>query len=148
MAVGKELGPFINLEANFNGAHIGDGVGRTHFDTSESSLDVLGVMNRGGAIAPYMSLGAGVVRDILSPNGGKKDDFAAEAGVGMFIKLWQNTDGTSQLSLRPDIKARFDNPGRDQHLVDYIGTIGLQFGFGGRGTPPPPPPPPLSLIHI
>jgi OOP family OmpA-OmpF porin len=142
VALGKELGPFINLEVNLNGARIGDGLGRGHLDTYESSLDVLGVMNRGGVIAPYLSIGAGAVRNKLIPDDVTRTDFAAEAGVGMFIKLWQNSSGTSQLSLRPDIKARFDNPGHYQHLVDYIGTIGLQFGFGGRGNPPAPPPPP------
>jgi len=142
LALGKELGPFINLEANLNGARIGDGLGRSHLDTDEASLDILGVMNRGGILAPYLSIGAGAVRNNFIPADVRQTDFVAEAGVGMFIKLWQNSSGTSQLSLRPDIKARFDNPGHYQHVVDYIGTVGLQFGFGGRGNPPPPPPPP------
>jgi len=146
LALGRELGPVLNLEINLNGARIGDGLGRSHLSTYESSLDLLGVMNRGGTLAPYLSIGAGAVRDKYSPFGITKDDFAAEAGAGMFIRIWQNSLGTSQLLLRPDFKARFDNPGRGDHLVDYIATLGLQFGFGGKAPPPPPPPPPPPVV--
>src|ERR1700680_4903183 len=129
VAIGKELGPFINLEANINAARISDGHGRNHYSAVAHSLDVLGVFNRGGVIAPYLSLGAGDVRTQLGPTNSNSNskDFMAQTGFGAFIKLWQNSSGTSQLSLRPDIKARFDNPGHNHNPVDYIGTLGLQF---------------------
>jgi OOP family OmpA-OmpF porin len=146
LALGKELGPYLNAEINLNGTRIGDRPDTAHLDIFEASFDVLGVLNRGGVLAPYLSIGAGAVRDKLLYKDGpgflKEDDFAAETGAGLFIKLWQNSSGTSQLSLRPDFKVRWDNPGRDGHLIDYIGVVGLQFGFGGHGNPPPPPPPP------
>src|ERR1700752_3854128 len=59
VALGREMGPFINLELGFNGARINDGRGGSHLDTYGYGLDVLGVLNRGGLVAPYVSVGAG-----------------------------------------------------------------------------------------
>ena len=151
LAVGKELGPFINLEGNFNHAnHIGDGFGRSYLRQDAYSLDVLGVFNRAGVIAPYLSIGAGVLSNQLTPDLADTNvkHFMAQTGVGLFIKLWQNSDRTSQLSLRPDIKARFDDPGHGNHVVDYIGTLGLQFDLAAApaAAPPPPPPPPPVVV--
>jgi OOP family OmpA-OmpF porin len=67
--------------------------------------------------------------------------------VGTFINLWRNPSGTSGFSLRPEVKARWDDPGKGDHLVDYLALLGFQFSFGGSPvsapvaqTPPPPPP--------
>src|SRR5579862_845734 len=48
VAMGRELGPFINMELNFNGARVNDGRGMSHLDTYGYSVDVLGILNRGG----------------------------------------------------------------------------------------------------
>lgn len=140
---GRELGQYLNLEMNFNDARINDGHGLAHMDTRDVTLDALGVLNRGGAIAPYLDLGVGGLRNNFFP-GNNQTHFMAQTGVGFFINLWRSADDTSAFSLRPDIKARFDEPGRDNHLVDYIATMGFQFAFGGspKAAPPPPPPPP------
>jgi outer membrane protein OmpA-like peptidoglycan-associated protein len=65
-----------------------------------------------------------------------------QAGIGMFINLWRSSDGTSAFALRPEVKARWDDPGKGNHLVDYIALLGFQYSFGGSRTPPPPAPPP------
>ncbi|MBS0417308.1 MAG: OmpA family protein [Proteobacteria bacterium] len=65
-----------------------------------------------------------------------------QAGVGTYINLWRSSDGTSAFSLRPEIKARWDDPGHGDHLVDYIAMMGFQYSFGGSRTPAPPPPAP------
>ncbi len=65
-----------------------------------------------------------------------------QAGVGTYINLWRSADGTSAFSLRPEVKARWDDPGKGDHLVDYIAMLGFQYSFGGSKTPAPPPPPP------
>ncbi|HVO47758.1 MAG TPA: OmpA family protein [Steroidobacteraceae bacterium] len=147
LGAGRELGRYINLELNFNGARINDGRGLGHLDTYGGSLDVLGVLNRGGLFAPYLSLGAGAVQDnFINLPDRNRTDFMTQAGVGMFVNLWRSPSGTSGFALRPDIKARWDDPGKGAHLVDYIATLGFQFSFGGSPiappAPPPPPPPP------
>jgi OOP family OmpA-OmpF porin len=151
LAVGRELGQYLNLEANFNDARIGGGPDFTHLHTLAGSLDVLGILNREGLLAPYLSIGAGVLHNDLSGNpGSSHNDFMAEAGVGMFVNLWRNQSGTAGFSLRPDLKVRWDEPGGVNHRVDYLATMGFQYAFGGSPTSkpvpetPPPPPPPVA----
>ncbi len=54
----------------------------------------------------------------------------AQAGVGMFIKAWESSDGSRTFSLRPELKARWDDAGAEGHLRDYLGLLGFQFSFG------------------
>ncbi len=91
------------------------------------------------------------------------------------MKLWQNTDHTSKLSLRPELKMRWANPGDAYYTTanekDYIAQIGVAVLLrwqcaaasraGDRGVhaprrhprrrhpppPPPPPQPPLDSDH-
>ena len=154
LALGRELGPFINLELGFNGARIDDGRGVSHLDTYGYGLDVLGILNRSGRVAPYVSVGAGAETNNYVPSGAGANGtkLMTEAGLGLFINLWRSSDGTRAFALRPDIKARWDDPGKGDHLIDYIATLGFQFSFGGSAIaapaaappPPPPPPPPVS----
>lgn len=151
IAFGRELGQYLNLELNSNFARINDGRGTGHLDLYGNSLDLLGVLNRGGVVSPYLDVGAGVLRDNFFP-GNNRTDFMAQTGVGLFVNLWRSPYGTSGFALRPDIKARWDDPGRGAHWVDYIATVGFQFSFGGspiqapvkEAPPPPPPPPPVT----
>jgi hypothetical protein len=62
--------------------------------------------------------------------------------------LWRNAPHRSSFALRPEVKARFDDPAHDAHFIDYLGIMGFQFCFGGTvATPPvaaaPPPPSPV-----
>ncbi len=128
------------METNFNGAQIGGGPGRSDLSLWGGSLDLLGVMNRNGWVSPYVSVGLGGVQNDVSP-GRNSTDFMSQAGVGMFLKLWESTDGSRSFSLRPDLKARWDDAGSAGKLRDYIGTIGFQYSFGAAKAEPPPPPP-------
>jgi OmpA-OmpF porin, OOP family len=147
VAIGRELGPFINAELSFNGARVDDGRGQSHLDTYGYGLDVLGILNRGGLFAPYVTVGVGAETNNLVPGNPLTNStkLMTQAGVGAYLNLWRSADDTSAFSLRPEIKARFDDPGHDGHLIDYIGLIGFQFAFGGSPKPapqaPPPPPP-------
>jgi len=144
VALGREMGPFINLELNFNGARVNNGRGTGHLDTYGYSLDVLGILNRTGLISPYLTVGAGAESNVLVPGNAltNQTKLMTQAGVGTFINLWRSSDGTSTFALRPEVKARWDDPGRGAHLVDYIALLGFQYSFGGSRTPPPPAPPP------
>lgn len=179
-AIGKELGPFLNLELNASWSHLnnrpgfapfgrvnpfgpfGGYGGGGHLGLFDISLDALGILNRGGFFAPYGVLGVGLIRDVYSSPFGDATHFAPELGIGAYVNLWENNDGTQGFSLRPEIKARWDNPGGgiqyfNRDFVDYVATLGFQFSFGGtppehheetyyRAPPPPvtqaPPPPP------
>jgi OmpA-OmpF porin, OOP family len=152
LAMGRELGPFINMELSFNGARVDDGRGDSHLDTYGYGIDVLGILNRGGMVSPYLTVGAGAETNNLIPGNPLTNStkLMTQAGVGMFVNLWRSPDGTKAFSLRPEVKARFDDPGKGDHLVDYIGLLGFQFAFGGSPNPapvkeaPPPPPPPVA----
>jgi OOP family OmpA-OmpF porin len=144
VAIGRELGPFINMELNFNGARINNGRGTGHLDTYGYSLDVLGILNRTGLFSPYLTAGVGAESNVVVPGNEltNQTKLMTQAGVGTYINLWRSSDGTSAFALRPEIKARWDDPGHGQHLVDYIALLGFQYSFGGSRTPEPPPPPP------
>jgi len=147
VALGRELGPFINAELNFNGARINNGRGTGHLDTYGYSLDVLGILNRTGRFSPYLTVGVGAESNVSVPGNTltNQTKLMTQAGVGTFINLWRSADGTQAFALRPEVKARWDDPGKGDHLVDYIALFGFQYSFGGSRTPapeaPPPPPP-------
>lgn len=146
LAFGKHVNNGLSVEMNFNGSQIGGGPGRADLSLYGGSLDFLGVMNRGGTVAPFLSAGLGVVQNDRSP-GGDATDFMTQVGAGMFIKAWESSDGSRSFALRPELKARWDDAGSAGHLRDYIGTLGFQYSFGSPPpkpveTPPPPPPPP------
>ncbi len=144
VALGREMGPFINMELNFNGARVNDGRGTGHLDTYGYSLDVLGILNRNGLFSPYLTAGVGAESNVQVPGNAltNQTKLMTQAGVGTYINLWRSADGTSAFSLRPEVKARWDDPGKGDHLVDYIAMLGFQYSFGGSRTPAPPPPPP------
>lgn len=149
---GKHLTEALSLEVNVDGSQIGGGPGRSDLNLYSGSLDVLGVVNRSGRVAPFVSLGVGALKSDFSP-GINATDVMAQAGIGMFLKLWESADGSRTFSLRPQVTARWSETGLTGTPVDYIGTVGLQYSFGPKPapaplppppepTPPPPPPPP------
>src|ERR1700722_4091446 len=154
LGIGRELGQVFDLEFNANGTRIINRTDSHYYSGYGYSMDLLAVGNRDGRLSPYVSVGAGVLRDDFGPPPGSTN-FMAEAGVGLMWTLWRNATNTSSFALRPDIKARFDDPGKDGHLIDYYATLGLQFSFGGTAppkpllvvaSPPPPPPPPPPVV--
>jgi OOP family OmpA-OmpF porin len=141
LSVGKHLSREWSIEVNANGAHLDS------FDPYAASLDVLRVFRRDETLSPYVTLGVGGVRNDVKV-GHDSTDFIAQAGAGLIWKLGENRRGTGSFSLRPEIKARWDDAGREGHFTDFIGTLGFQFAFGGKPPAPAPqptvqaPPPP------
>jgi OOP family OmpA-OmpF porin len=155
LGIGKHISNALSLELNLNRAQI-DGIAGGNNTLTGISLDLLGVMNRSGAVSPYVSIGAGAVQNDRGP-GLNANDAMAQAGVGLLINLWEGANGANSFALRPDLKARWSEAGAAGTLRDYIGTIGFQYSFGApraaepmpapAPTPPPapapaPPPPP------
>lgn len=158
LGIGKHVSEALSVEMNLNGAQIGGGPGRGDLSLYGGSLDLLGVMNRAGAVSAYVSVGMGVVQNERSP-GSNATDFMTQAGVGLLLNVWRSDDGSSSFALRPDLKVRWDDSGAGGYLRDYIGTLGFQYSFGAARaaapapqppapapapTPPPPPPPPAD----
>jgi len=151
VAAGRELGPYLNLELNFNAVRPDSHFFHPRdFNLYGTSLDVLGVFARGRAVSPFVSGGAGILKDPeLAPGWSEHTHFMAQTGVGLFINLWQSADHTRGFALRPEIKARWIEPGYGGRLAgrDFITMLGFQYAFGGAARPvpvaaPPPPPPP------
>ncbi|MGH8148996.1 MAG: OmpA family protein [Steroidobacteraceae bacterium] len=170
IGAGRELSSFLNLELNFDGDRLENRNGPGHLDSYATSLDLLGVLDRGDIFSPYVTIGAGVVRNRYEDFTFHRPDqthLLTQAGLGAFIDLWQNADGTRAFALRPQIKARWDAPFDADHRTDYIATLGFQFSFGAgiaeqaalpppppptpppaRPTPPPPPPPQTAAAPV
>jgi OOP family OmpA-OmpF porin len=137
LAIGKHLSPGWSLELNVNGDKVG---GRTALDPDltnyAQSLDLLKVFGRGQVFEPYISVGTGVLENEPRP-GRNSEDWMYQAGIGAFIRLWENSSGSTVLSLRPDMKARWDDAGAPGTYTDYLATLGFQIAFGAKKSAPP-----------
>ncbi len=156
--VGHELGPVFNIELSADGVDPRVKGLSGHLNLDSLSLDMLAVANREGVVSPYVGLGLGAVRSAYTFSTtyglGYDTTLAAEAEAGVMVKLWQSPDQTSKLSLRPELKMRWANPGAAYSTTanekDYLFMVGIQYSFGGSPPPPapvavaytPPPPPP------
>ena len=123
LSVGRHIGAQWSIELNANGAKLDS------FEPYAASLDLLRVFRRDQLLSPYLTIGAGAIRNDVKV-GHDDTDFMAQTGVGLLWKLGENRRGTSSFSLRPEVKARWDDAGR-KDFVDYIATLGFQFSFGG-----------------
>jgi OOP family OmpA-OmpF porin len=132
LSIGKHVSEDWSIELNANGAKLDT------FSPYAASLDVLRVFRREHLLSPYLTFGAGAVRNDVEV-GDDSTDAIAQAGVGLLWKLGENRRGTGSFSLRPEIKARWDDVGRQGHFTDYIATLGFQFAFGGAPAPAPQP---------
>lgn len=141
LAVGKHINEGLSMELNLDGAYVGGGPAAGDLSLYGGSIDLLAVINRAGAFAPYLSLGLGMLQTEPSP-GTNATDFMAQAGLGAMLKLAESADGSRSLALRPEVKARWSEAGASGTLVDYIGTLGLQFSFGPARPQPAPAPAP------
>src|SRR4030088_1669639 len=65
VALGREMGPFINIELNFNGARVNNGRGTGHLDTYGYSLDVLCILNSTGFVFSNLTVGSGEDSTVL-----------------------------------------------------------------------------------
>jgi len=148
VAGGYNLSREWSAELNFNTAKLSNNTGGERTRLSAVMLDGLRVFNRGGTFAPYLELGAGLVRS-QPPFTQKTDDFALEGGIGAFIRLWEDADASHSVSLRPDVKLRADRFGQPDSQMDVLYTLGFVLSFGpgvpkpvaAAAAPPAPPPP-------
>ena len=156
LAFGRELNRYVNLELNVDGTRLSGRRGADSLKIYGTTLDALAVFNRSGTISPYLRVGAGFVHDIPDVPGGQvsnQTNFATDAGVGLYWNLWRSAGGTRAFALRPEIKARWENPGHSPDLRDYIAELGFQYSFGGspasstpaESAPPPPAQTPAAL---
>ena len=165
LGVGNNVSQHLSLEVNANSNRFYSNTAPS-LELTAVSFDVLMYFTR-ARIAPYLVLGAGVVRDNLEPVAGTPridQSFMAEGGLGVRALLWESADKTRSFSLRPEVKARYDDV-RGGHYTDYVGMLGFQFGFGSPAPvaaaapvapppaepaappPPPEPAPPLDSDH-
>ena len=144
LAFGREINRYFNLELNTQATRLGYHHRPGNWYSYDATLDGLFILNRDATVAPYLRLGAGVLRNTPA-YGPNQTHFGTDAGIGTYLNLWRSEDQTAAFSLRPEIKVQWDEPGRGQHLNDYIATLGFQYAFGGQPVAPPqpaPPPPP------
>ena len=149
-AIGRHFSEAISLELGI-GAGEFDEPTRRGLDLRSYSLDALHIFARDSIVAPYLTVGAGVVRTDAQ-TGDPDHHPMAQAGVGLMLNFGGRDDGSMAFALRPEVKARWamphENAPQDKYL-DYIATLGFQVSFGDARpapepppAPPPPPPPP------
>jgi OOP family OmpA-OmpF porin len=147
--LGKNLSKAWSVELDLNGSALTYRYGDGHVRLFGGAFDALRVFNRGSTFAPYLSLGVGAIHD--SPPDGfglsSRTEFMAQGGIGAFIRLWQNSNGSRTIFLRPDLKARWSRVSGNP--VDFLYVLGFTATFGpcqpavaAPPSPPPPPPPP------
>jgi len=150
IAIGHHFNEAVSLELNVNRG-LYDLPADKDLRLTAISIDALHIFARDSKVSPFISLGAGQLYN--SPEGARHtEDPLLQAGLGMMIELGSRDDGTLKFSLRPEVKARWSFPGRNDpqdHLLDYMAGIGFQLSFGSpppkpvaAPEPPPPPPPP------
>lgn len=152
LAFGRELDRYWNLELNADDTHLSGRRGSASVNIYGTTLDALMVLNRSGTFSPYLRFGGGFVHDVAGGQVANQTNFAADGGVGFYWNLWRSRGGGRAFALRPEIKVRWENPGRSPDLQDYIADLGFQYSFGGASTsneggesaPLPPAPPPAS----
>ncbi len=129
VALGKHLNDDWSAELNLvSGKHDGE---RNASDVriSAVSADVLRVFNRGGSFAPFLTAGAGLIDDDLTPGTDHKS-FMAQAGVGALIHSWKSARGDRAFSLRPEAKARWDGNHGQGHPLDVLVGLAFELSFG------------------
>jgi OOP family OmpA-OmpF porin len=99
--------------------------GQKHLDVS---LNLLAMTNRDSAFSLYFLAGIGYLGTETGPTAIEENRPSGTAGLGFILRL-----GNSPVSIRGEYRARLAyEDTRD--LTDRIGTLGLQFSFGGGRT--------------
>jgi OOP family OmpA-OmpF porin len=157
LSFGRHFSPLWSAEFTFSDTQLlSRASGPGGINMRALSVDVLRHLgSRETRFSPYVTVGVGALQnEYVALGRTKNEDFMAQAGLGALVKLYESETGS--FSLRPELKARWDDTGSQGYMRDYIGTLGLQFSFGRAPvlaavpapepppapTPPPPPPPP------
>lgn len=152
LGVGKHLSPEWSLELNGVTGHYDVAPG-SKLDLRALSIDALRVFARPSVVSPFLSVGAGYIKDDPDPVGRSEGSPLAQVGAGLLIDVAESSSGSFVFQLRPEVKARWDFIDQDanSNFLDYMAGVGFQFAWGpGRApepapqqaAPPPPPPPP------
>jgi OmpA-OmpF porin, OOP family len=123
-----------STELDLNRANLHDRLGSQESRLESGALQLLRVFKRSTRFAPYVSLGAGLIHEAPGAGSGVTGhtEFMVQPGLGALLRLWERSDGSASLALRPDVKARWTHgwahaPGNP---VDPLYVLGLTLTFG------------------
>jgi hypothetical protein len=138
VTVGEQFTEKLALESSFMKSR--------HDTDSGNRLSLLALMVDGvysfhneQRVSPFVSAGAGIMWN--DPSEAKAhESFAAQAGVGARISIWQGR--MLSLNLVPHVRARWDARGSPTNsaMVDVLASIGLQWVLRTSEADPPPAP--------
>ena len=162
--IGGQLGVGYNLSREWA---VEGNVGNGGFDRNSGTgsiqlqnfmVDGLRKFDLGSAVEPYLLVGAGALREKVTPDQSWATNFGAEAGGGVLVGLGDQT-GASRVALRAEAKYRLDFVNSAAYTTSRPGDIVLGLGFlvsfGNAvaaaapmhvAAPPPPPPPPPAVV--
>ena len=130
LSLGRAVSEHISLEGMVGYSDISGFPGQKHLDVS---LNLLAMTNRDSAFSLYFLAGVGYLRTETGPTAVEENRPSGTAGLGFIWRL-----GNSPVSIRGEYRARLayedTNDLTDTDLTDRIGTLGLQFSFGGGRT--------------
>ncbi len=124
LSIGRAVSEHVSLEGALGYSDLNGFPGQKHLDVS---FNMLAFPNRDRAFAPYFLAGIGYLGTELE---GAGDENRASGTLGLGFR-WAL--GASAVSIRGEYRARLAYES-DNNLTDFIGSLGLQFSFGG-GTP-------------
>jgi OOP family OmpA-OmpF porin len=136
---GRAFSEHWNAELEIDFLDVSGDNGARDVDFTGVALNGMFVLNRAGAISPYLLGGIGALNFDPDNNAGDDTDLQLQIGPGVLIDL-----GTERLALRAEVLARWSDS--DPHdATDMLVNVGLQFAFGGeKGKAVIVPPPPLD----
>ena len=138
LALGRNLNANWDLELLFFGSDH-DRANNGSVDLQGMALGTKRVFYRDGRVNPFLSLGIGKVKSLLSP-GSDDQDLSLLFGGGVLVTLGPDRNDGSAIQLRGDLGARrglSDNADLP-HVSDYVAGLGLQYSWGGTPVRPPP----------
>jgi outer membrane protein OmpA-like peptidoglycan-associated protein len=140
--LGHRFNQLQDTPAVFDGdVHVWSGMANLFYD-----------FNRGGAIEPYIGIGAGAARVNASANGfgiqfeDEDTVVAYQALIGAAVSLGEQWDldvGYRYFSAADATMEDGVTPADDYDFRQQAVTVGLRYQFAAPAPPPPPPPPPL-----
>ncbi len=122
LGFGRAVSEHISLEGMVGYSDIAGFPGQKHLDVS---LNLLAMTNRDSAFSLYALAGVGYLRNEIANNPVDDNRPSGTAGLGFILRL-----GNSPVSIRGEYRARLAYEDT-RNLTDRIGTLGLQFSFGG-----------------
>jgi hypothetical protein len=131
--LGRQLSAAWSAELDFDEATLADRFGPGRIHLYGAALELRRSFTIASGLAPYVSLGAGVTR-LAPPNDSfpeRRTEFMMQPGAGALIRLWESSDHSCALALRPDIRLRWTHgwahaPGNP---VDLLYVFGLTMSF-------------------